>query len=97
MGLTRTHVAELEKLEHSQRTYDLYRMGFNPILAAPELVPVRGRTHAQKSRSWRVQIKYIPEFGFGHLDLFFQLLSVLLDQVSRNVALAVDELHGLAR
>ena len=40
MGLTRTYAAELEKLGHSQRTYDLYRMGFNPVLAASELVPV---------------------------------------------------------
>jgi NAD(P)H dehydrogenase (quinone) len=40
MGLTRTYGAELEKLGHSQRTYDLYRMGFNPVLAASELAPV---------------------------------------------------------
>jgi NAD(P)H dehydrogenase (quinone) len=40
MGLTRSYAAELEKLGHSQRTYDLYRMGFNPVLAASELVPV---------------------------------------------------------
>ncbi len=40
MGLTRAYGAELEKLAHSQRTYDLYRMGFNPVLAASELVPV---------------------------------------------------------
>jgi NAD(P)H dehydrogenase (quinone) len=39
MGLTRAYTAELEKLGHSQRTYDLYRMGFNPVLAAHELVP----------------------------------------------------------
>jgi len=40
MGLTRTYAAELEKLGHGQRTYDLYRMGFDPVLAAHELVPV---------------------------------------------------------
>jgi NAD(P)H dehydrogenase (quinone) len=40
MGLTRTYAAELEKLGHSQRTFDLYRMEFNPILAASELLPV---------------------------------------------------------
>ena len=40
MGLMRTYAAELEKLGHSQRTYDLYRMGFDPVLAAHELVPV---------------------------------------------------------
>ena len=39
MGLTRAYAAELEQLGHSQRTYDLYRMGFNPVLAAHELVP----------------------------------------------------------
>jgi len=40
MGIARTYAAELEKLGHSQRTYDLYRMGFDPILVAPELLPV---------------------------------------------------------
>jgi len=39
MGLTRAYVSELEKLGHNQRTYDLYRMGFNPVLAASELAP----------------------------------------------------------
>jgi hypothetical protein len=41
-------------------------------------------------------LKHISEFRFGHLDLFFQLLSVLLDQVRGDVALAVVELHGFA-
>lgn len=40
MGLTGAYVAELEKLGHSQRTCDLYRMGFDPVLAAHELMPV---------------------------------------------------------
>jgi hypothetical protein len=40
MGLTRSYAAELEKLGHSQRTCDLYRMGFDPVLTAQELVPV---------------------------------------------------------
>jgi NAD(P)H dehydrogenase (quinone) len=40
MGLARTYATELEKLGHSQRTYDLYRMGFDPILVARELAPV---------------------------------------------------------
>jgi NAD(P)H dehydrogenase (quinone) len=40
IGLTRAYAAELEKLGHSQRTYDLYRMGFNPVLVAHELLPV---------------------------------------------------------
>jgi NAD(P)H dehydrogenase (quinone) len=39
MGLTRAYADELEKLGHSQQTYDLYRRGFDPVLAAPELVP----------------------------------------------------------
>src|ERR1035441_7336204 len=39
-GLTRSYAAELERLGHSQRTCDLYRMGFDPVLAAQELVPV---------------------------------------------------------
>jgi NAD(P)H dehydrogenase (quinone) len=42
MGLTRAYTAELEKLGHSQRTYDLYRMGFNPVLTSHELVPAGG-------------------------------------------------------
>jgi NAD(P)H dehydrogenase (quinone) len=37
MGLVHAYTAELERLGHSQRTYDLYRMGFNPILSAQEL------------------------------------------------------------
>jgi NAD(P)H dehydrogenase (quinone) len=40
MALTRTYTAELEQLGHSQQTYDLYRMGFNPVLAAQELLPI---------------------------------------------------------
>jgi NAD(P)H dehydrogenase (quinone) len=39
MALTRTYTAELEQLGHSQRTYDLYRMGFDPVLTAEELSP----------------------------------------------------------
>jgi len=40
MGITHAYVTELEKLGHSQRTYDLYRMGFDPVLTAHELLPV---------------------------------------------------------
>jgi NAD(P)H dehydrogenase (quinone) len=40
MELARAYAAELEGLGHSQRTYDLYRMGFNPVLKAHELAPV---------------------------------------------------------
>jgi NAD(P)H dehydrogenase (quinone) len=39
MGLAHAYATELEQLGHSQRTYDLYRMGFNPVLAAHELAP----------------------------------------------------------
>ena len=39
MGLMRAYAAELENLGHSQQTYDLYRTGFSPVLAAPELAP----------------------------------------------------------
>jgi len=39
MGLTRVYADELEKLGHTQRTYDLYRIGFNPALTAHELLP----------------------------------------------------------
>ncbi len=37
MALTRLYATELERLGHTQRTCDLYRMGFNPILGAAEL------------------------------------------------------------
>jgi NAD(P)H dehydrogenase (quinone) len=37
MALTRAYTAQLEQLGHSQRTYDLYRMGFDPVLTAEEL------------------------------------------------------------
>ncbi len=37
MALAREYAAELEGLGHSQRTLDLYRMGFNPVLTAEEL------------------------------------------------------------
>ena len=40
MALTRTYAAELEKLGHSQRTFDLYRAGFDPVFRAHELAPV---------------------------------------------------------
>ncbi|WP_213741920.1 NAD(P)H-dependent oxidoreductase [Bradyrhizobium sp. dw_411] len=40
MGLARSYAAELERLGHSQQTYDLYRMGFDPVLPARELWPV---------------------------------------------------------
>ncbi len=43
MGLTRAYVAELEKLGHNQRTYDLYRMRSNPVLTAHELLPVSAK------------------------------------------------------
>jgi NAD(P)H dehydrogenase (quinone) len=39
MALARRYTAELERLGHNQQTYDLYRMGFNPVLAAQELSP----------------------------------------------------------
>lgn len=39
MALARNYAAELERLGHSQQTYDLYRMGFDPVLGAQELLP----------------------------------------------------------
>lgn len=39
MSLVRAYAAELQSLGHSQRTYDLYRRGFNPILPPQELAP----------------------------------------------------------
>ncbi|HEY0182387.1 MAG TPA: NAD(P)H-dependent oxidoreductase [Rhodopila sp.] len=39
MGLALAYAAELENLGHSQKTYDLYRMEFDPVLTADELLP----------------------------------------------------------
>ncbi|MGD0635756.1 MAG: NAD(P)H-dependent oxidoreductase [Beijerinckiaceae bacterium] len=39
MGLARVYADELEELGHDQRTYDLYRIGFNPVLGHDELLP----------------------------------------------------------
>lgn len=38
MELCRVYAAELERLGHDQQTSDLYRMGFNPVLPADELI-----------------------------------------------------------
>jgi NAD(P)H dehydrogenase (quinone) len=40
MGLMRAYEAELGKLGHNHRTYDLYRMGFDPVLTARDLAQV---------------------------------------------------------
>ena len=40
MALSRAYAGELEALGHTQRTRDLYRMGFDPVLAAHEILPV---------------------------------------------------------
>ena len=39
MKLARTFARELQKLGHSQKTHDLYRMRFNPVMGAHELEP----------------------------------------------------------
>lgn len=39
MSLMRNYAAELEKLGHHPKIHDLYRMGFNPVLAEQELTP----------------------------------------------------------
>ena len=39
MGLARAYAAELDALGHTRRICDLYRMGFDPVLAAAELSP----------------------------------------------------------
>jgi NAD(P)H dehydrogenase (quinone) len=38
MGVARAYATELEALGHSQITFDLYRRGFDPVLAARELL-----------------------------------------------------------
>jgi NAD(P)H-dependent FMN reductase len=53
MSLARAYVSELEQLGHRQVTYDLYRMGFNPVLTAQELVP--GAEHAASADIARAQ------------------------------------------
>jgi NAD(P)H dehydrogenase (quinone) len=39
MALCGAYAAELEQLGHHHVLYDLYRIGFNPVLAARELIP----------------------------------------------------------
>jgi NAD(P)H dehydrogenase (quinone) len=39
--LARAYSLELKALRHQPRMHDLYRMGFNPVLSAAELEPVR--------------------------------------------------------
>jgi NAD(P)H dehydrogenase (quinone) len=39
MRVARIYAAELERLKHTQCTYDLYRMGFNPVLGKEEVLP----------------------------------------------------------
>jgi NAD(P)H dehydrogenase (quinone) len=39
MALAKAYARELESLGHTHSTYDLYRMGFNPVLNAHELSP----------------------------------------------------------
>ena len=41
MRLTRAYALQLQQLGHSQQTHDLYRMGFNPVMGAHELAPLR--------------------------------------------------------
>jgi putative NADPH-quinone reductase len=70
MGLARGYAAELEKLGHSHRTYDRYRTGFDPILVAPELVPVGadrpvGADIAQAQDDIRVADVLTVLFHFG--------------------------------
>lgn len=40
MALTRAYADELAMLGHDVREFDLYRMGFDPVLAAHELLPI---------------------------------------------------------
>jgi NAD(P)H dehydrogenase (quinone) len=54
MELTRAYAAELETIGHSQRTYDLYRMGFNPVLGAQELA-LAGTAHPVDADVLRAQ------------------------------------------
>jgi NAD(P)H dehydrogenase (quinone) len=41
MKLARAYALELKELRHHPRMHDLYRMGFNPVLTAAELEPLR--------------------------------------------------------
>jgi NAD(P)H dehydrogenase (quinone) len=40
MALAGAYARELEQLGHRQQTCDLYRIGFNPVMAAGELLPI---------------------------------------------------------
>ncbi len=47
MALAGAYARELEQLGHQQKTYDLYRMGFNPVMAAGELLPATAEHPAE--------------------------------------------------
>jgi NAD(P)H dehydrogenase (quinone) len=47
MALAGAYARELENLGHRQKTYDLYRMAFNPVMAARELLPVTAEHPAE--------------------------------------------------
>jgi NAD(P)H dehydrogenase (quinone) len=40
MALAGAYARELVQLGHRQQSYDLYRMGFNPVMTARELLPI---------------------------------------------------------
>jgi uncharacterized membrane protein (DUF4010 family) len=42
-------------------------------------------------------LKSVSKFCLGLIDLLFDFLAVLLDEVIGNIAVAIDDLHGLAR
>jgi NAD(P)H dehydrogenase (quinone) len=54
MALANAYAAELDDLGQEQQTHDLYRMGFNPVLAANELEPL-DRKHPPDADVARVQ------------------------------------------
>jgi NAD(P)H dehydrogenase (quinone) len=52
MSLVRAYATELEGLGHKSQTYDLYRMGFDPVLPREELAPAADHpTHAVIKRA----------------------------------------------
>jgi NAD(P)H dehydrogenase (quinone) len=53
MSLARVYADELERLGHTQKTYDLYRMRFDPVLPAGELTAGAGPVDAQLLQAQR--------------------------------------------
>ncbi len=52
MAVARAYAAQLEELGHSQKMHDLYRLDFDPVLSARELVPPADGSCTSSDVAW---------------------------------------------